>query len=63
MKMKGLFGIGVLVLSLLLRLGLGAAPIPPIHFIENKNQWPSAIDFMARVSGGNMMVERPRRRR
>lgn len=36
--------------------GLRADPSPPVRFIENKLQWPEAIDYMARVPGGRMAV-------
>ena len=29
---------------------------PPVHFIENKNQWPDNIDFLSRISGGAMFL-------
>ncbi|MBL7856347.1 MAG: gliding motility-associated C-terminal domain-containing protein [Cyclobacteriaceae bacterium] len=30
---------------------------PGLAFIENKNQWPTSVDFSARVPGGRMMIE------
>lgn len=30
---------------------------PGVKFIENKNQWPSEIDFSARIRGGTMVIE------
>jgi hypothetical protein len=30
---------------------------PELKFIENKNQWPTGINFGARIPGGNMFVQ------
>ncbi|MDH4093030.1 MAG: PKD domain-containing protein [Cyclobacteriaceae bacterium] len=34
-----------------------ADPLPVIKFVENKNQWPSHIQFSARVPGGRMFIQ------
>ncbi len=39
------------------RLAMATDPAPPVKFIENKNQWPSSIQFATRVQGVNMQVE------
>lgn len=44
-----------LTFILLCKLGI-ANPGRPIVFIENKGQWPGALDFAARVPGGNLAV-------
>jgi hypothetical protein len=30
---------------------------PGIRFVENKNQWPSTINYVARIPGGSMLVQ------
>src|SRR5688572_22949288 len=33
-----------------------ATTTPGIKFIENKNQWPSTINYTARIPGGSMLI-------
>lgn len=45
------------LLILLLVSGWAVAkPNPGLKFIQNKNQWPSFVDFAAKVRGGSMLV-------
>ena len=34
----------------------GVSAQAPVRFIENKNQWPSHIDFVSPVPGGKLAV-------
>ena len=52
------YGSTFLVIGLIFSQTLAAANTTPgIKFIENKNQWPSEVNFSARVPGGNMIFQ------
>lgn len=52
MRTKGILGIGAGLI-----LGVVASfAAPPVHFIENKNQWPAEVDFFSPIPGGAMQL-------
>ena len=52
------YGSTFLVIGLIFSQIVAAANTTPgIKFIENKNQWPSGVNFSARVPGGNMIFQ------
>lgn len=55
MRLTGLTVVGVLV-CLLSANDASGQDRPMLKFIENKNQWPAAIDYRARIPGGFLSV-------
>jgi hypothetical protein len=52
------YGASFLAIGLIFSQVVAAANTTPgIKFIENKNQWPSEVNFSARVPGGNMIFQ------
>ena len=46
----------VLVIASFASVASGLCGGPGNGFIENKNQWPSSVDFVAPIPGGNMII-------
>ncbi len=51
-----LYLIGIFRIVLFLTITNAYATDPGLKFLENKNQWPSGIDYAAKVPGGRMYV-------
>lgn len=47
----------LLLVCLIVPQFLVAQPLGDLKFVQNKNQWPAHIDFMAKLPGGQMFVK------
>lgn len=57
---RGLIIVALCGLKVVAEAGPGprtVMPDPQGRFIENRNQWPSEVDFSARIPGGNIFIQ------